>query len=142
MDADSIARLNAMKIVVVDDEKIVLDSCERVLASEGFEVLPATSVDDALKILETQIPEVLLIDVKMPERDGMSLMEEIKRTLPDLPIVVMSGYPTDETISESVKKGAACFIAKPFTPEELIETIRQVLSKQGNDGGNETPDYG
>jgi DNA-binding NtrC family response regulator len=129
MGADSIARLNAMKIVVVDDEKIVLDSCERVLTSEGFEVLLATSVDDALKILETQIPAVLLIDVKMPGRDGMSLMEEIKKTLPDLPIVVMSGYPTNETISESVKKGAACFIAKPFTPDELIETIRQVLSK-------------
>ena len=129
MGADSIARLNAMKIVVVDDEKIVLDSCKRVLTSEGFEVLLATSVDNALKILETQIPAVLLIDVKMPERDGMSLMEEIKRTLPDLPIVVMSGYPTNETISESVKKGAAGFIAKPFTPDELIQTIRQVLSK-------------
>ena len=129
MGANSIVRLNAMKIVVVDDEKIVLDSCKRVLTSEGFEVLLATSVDDALKILETQIPELLLIDVKMPERDGMSLMEEIKRTLPDLPIVVMSGYATNETISESVKKGAACFIAKPFTPDELIETIRQVLSK-------------
>jgi DNA-binding NtrC family response regulator len=129
MDADSIVRLNAMKIVVVDDEKIVLDSCKRVLISEGFEVLLATSVDEALKILETQIPAVLLVDVKMPERDGMSLMEEIKRTLPDLPIVVMSGYPTNETVSESVKKGAACFIAKPFTPDELIQTIRQVLCK-------------
>jgi DNA-binding NtrC family response regulator len=130
MDANRRTKLNAMKILVVDDEKIILDSCKRVLTEAGFDVLFATSADSALKTLETQAPAALLIDVKMPERDGISLMEELKKRFPHIPIVIMSGYPTHETISESIKKGATRFIAKPFTPDELIEVIHEVIIKR------------
>jgi two-component system response regulator HydG len=71
----------------------------------------------------------LLIDVKMPERDGMYLMREVKKQWPEVPIVVMSGYPTPETIAEGLKLGAEEFIAKPFTPDELLKIVRQVLQK-------------
>lgn len=121
---------NKMKILVVDDEKIVVDSCRRVLAAEGFEVLFTNSADGALKILETETPVLLLVDVKMPGRDGISLMAELKETRPEIPIVVMSGYPTMETISEAAKKGAARFISKPFTPDELLDTVRRVMPEK------------
>jgi len=142
MGSNRRAKLNEMKILVVDDEKIILDSCKRVLTTVGFDVLFATSADSALKILETQIPAVLLIDVKMPERDGISLMGELKKRYPLIPIVIMSGYPTHETISESIKKGATRFISKPFTPDELIEVIHEVIIKQENYQGNEISNDG
>ena len=127
-----------MKILVVDDEGIVLDSCQRVLEEDGLEVLLVTSADKAIMAIEDEEPSVLLMDVKMPVRDGMDLMREVKERWPDIPIIVMSGYDTTETIEEAVKMGAATFIAKPFTPDELLETIRQVIKKEEGHGKKES----
>ena len=120
-----------MKILVVDDDQIVLESCKRVLAVEGFEVYTASSADKALETMEKDDFDLVLIDVKMPERNGMSLIKEIKGKRPNMPIVVMSGYPTPETIAGGVEMGAAEFIAKPFTPDELLESVRRVAQKGG-----------
>lgn len=118
-----------MKILVVDDENIVLESCRLVLQTEGYEVILVSSSEAALKIIEEIDPSLLLIDLKMPGHDGMYLMGEVKQKRPDIPILVMSGYATKETIDEVALRGAAAFIPKPFTPDELLETIRQVRDK-------------
>ncbi|MBI5552304.1 MAG: response regulator [Desulfobacterales bacterium] len=121
-----------MKILVVDDEGIVLLSCRRILEAEGFEVQAAPSVDEALALLDAPgatLPTLLLADVKMPVHDGMYLMRQVKATHPELPIVIMSGYPTDETVENAAAFGAATFIAKPFTPEELLDTVLSVARK-------------
>jgi two-component system response regulator HydG len=77
--------------------------------------------------------------MKMPERDGMYLMREVKKEWPDIPIIVMSGYYTTETIKEAAEMGAATFIAKPFEPDELVKTIRQVMQKEKRHGKKEDP---
>jgi DNA-binding NtrC family response regulator len=118
-----------MKILVVDDDAIVIKSCKRILEAEGLEVLTVASADEALEIIRKYDFDLLLIDVKMPKHDGMFLMREIKKDLPETPIIVMSGYPTPETVSEVLKLGATQFIPKPFRPDELIKTIRPVLQK-------------
>jgi len=128
-----------MKILVVDDERIVLDSCRRVLEADGFKVLLVPSTDKALEAMKTEGFDLLLVDVKMPERDGIYLMREVKEKWPDIPIIVMSGYDTAETIAEAAKVGAATFIAKPFTPDELLKTVRQVMEKEESHGKNESP---
>lgn len=120
-----------VKILIVDDDPIVLDSCKRVFEAEGFEVSLVPSADKALTAMENNAFDILLIDVKMPERDGMSLMRAVKKEWPTIPIVVMSGYPTQETIAEGLHVGAEEFIAKPFTPDELLNIVRQVLKKRG-----------
>lgn len=125
-----------MRILVVDDEGIVLSSCRRILEAEGFEVLLAPSVDEALAVIDAQSdlsPLLLLIDVKMPVHDGMYLMKKVNEKRPDLPIVVMSGYATEETVNTAEILGAATFIAKPFTPAELLNTILSVESKSKRD---------
>ena len=127
-----------MKILVVDDENIVLSSCRLVLEAENFEVLQAESVEEALNILANEIPALLLIDVKMPARDGMYLMKKVKEKWPAIPVIVMSGYPTDSTVKAAADLGAATFIAKPFTPDELLETVRSVLQKEKNHGKKES----
>ncbi len=119
-----------MKILVVDDESIVLDSCQRVLRAEGFEVLLLPSADEALKAMEKDDFAILLVDLKMPGRDGIYLIREARKKQPKIPIIAMSGYPTTETIEEAVRTGAVTFVAKPFTPDELIEKVREVLQKE------------
>jgi two-component system response regulator HydG len=69
------------------------------------------------------------MDVKMPKHDGLFLMREIKKNWPEIPIIVMSGYPTPETIAEVFRLGATSFIPKPFRPDELMKSIYQVLQK-------------
>ena len=128
-----------MKILVVDDEKIVLESCQAVLEEEGFEAVLVPSADEALKAMKNDDFSLLVIDVKMPEHDGMYLMQELKKRWPEVPIIVMSGYYTTNTIYEAIGMGAATFIAKPFEPEELINAIRQVIKKEERYGKKEGP---
>ena len=116
-----------MRVLVVDDEAIVLKSCRLVLEAEGCEVLLAGSVADALPVIATQAPQLLLVDVKMPVLDGMYLMRRLKEMGAAIPVVVMSGYSTQETIREAERLGAVAFIAKPFTPDELSDTVKSVL---------------
>jgi DNA-binding NtrC family response regulator len=118
-----------MNILVVDDDAIVIKSCKRILEAEGFEVSTVPGADKALEVLKNSDFDILLIDVKMPGRDGMYLMREIKKNWPEIPTIVMSGYPTPETITEVLRLGATLFIPKPFKPDELIKSVRQVLKK-------------
>jgi DNA-binding NtrC family response regulator len=118
-----------MRVLVVDDEAIVLKSCRRVLEAEGCEVLLAGSVAEALPVVAAQSPRLLLVDVKMPVHDGMYLMRRLKDDGVVIPVVVMSGYSTPETIREAERLGAVAFIAKPFTPDELLDTLRPVIRR-------------
>src|SRR5512136_1931209 len=108
-----------MNILVVDDDAIVIKSCRRILEAEGYQVSTAPSADQALEMLKASDYDLLLIDVKMPKRDGMYLMREIKKNWPEIPTIIMTGYPTSETIAEVLKLGATLFIPKPFRPDEL-----------------------
>jgi DNA-binding NtrC family response regulator len=128
-----------MKLLVVDDEAVVLESCRRILEAEGFEVLMVPNANEALITLKDTEVSMLLIDVKMPERDGMYLMERVREHWPQLPMLIMSGYHTDETIEEALQRGAAFFVAKPFTPDELLHAVRQVIEKETAHGDQQSP---
>ena len=117
------------KILIVDDDQVVLSSCKRILESEGYAVSLTSSVKEALQMLEEKKFDILLVDVIMPEYDGMYLIGNVKTNLPDMPILVMSGYPTPETISSGLRMGATHFIAKPFTPDELIRAVHKALGE-------------
>jgi len=131
--------MSTMKILVVDDEEIVLESCQAVLEEAGFEAVLVQSADQALQAMEHENFALLLIDIKMPEHDGMYLMEEVKKQWSGKPVIVMSGYYTADTISEAIRMGAATFIAKPFEPEQLIATIQRVMKKEEYHGKKEGP---
>jgi len=121
-----------MRILVVDDDAIVIKSCRRILEAEGFEVTTVPSADEALQKIKTLDFDILLMDVKMPKHDGIFLMREINKNWADIPIIVMSGYPTPETIADVYKLGAVQFISKPFRPDELMKSIREVIQKMSH----------
>jgi len=118
-----------MKILVVDDDAIVIKSCRRILEAEGFEVTTVPSADEALEKIKNYDFDLVVMDVKMPKHDGIFLMREFKKNWPDIPIVVMSGYPTQETIADVLRLGAIQFIPKPFKPDEFMKSIREVTKK-------------
>ena len=118
-----------MNILVVDDDAIVLISCRRILELDGYEVTTASGAEEALELLGKQPFDLLLIDVKMPKHDGLFLLREVRKGYSNLPVVVMSGYPTPETIADAYKLGASQFIPKPFRPDELMNLICRVQQK-------------
>lgn len=131
--------MKSKKILVLDDDRIVLESCKRVLEAEGFKVFLVSSAREAVELLKTGYFDLMIMDVKMPEHDGMYLLEKIKEKWPldiwpELPVVVMSGYPTPDTISESLVRGAREFLVKPFTPDELISSTHKALKRSKKHG--------
>jgi DNA-binding NtrC family response regulator len=118
-----------MKILAVDDERIVLESCRKVL-SDRFEVHVVKSADEALEAMSREAFSLVLLDIKMPGKDGMTLMRRVKEKWADTPVIIMSGYVTNETMEEVAKTDAAMFLAKPFTPDELVQVVDQVLMKE------------
>ena len=99
-----------MKILVVDDDAIVIESCKRILKDTNFEALYVSSVDEALKMLEDYSIHLIIADIKMPEKDGLYLISICKKRFPHIPILVISGYSTEETIRHSLSTGAEKYI--------------------------------
>jgi DNA-binding NtrC family response regulator len=133
--------VNQKKVLIVDDDKIVLDSCKRVLESEHLKVTLVSNAQEAIEQLEKKYFDLMIMDVKMPEKDGVYILKKIREKWPldewpELPVLVMSGYPTSDTIHELKKRGAREFIPKPFTPDELLIAVQNVLKRSEKHGKN------
>ncbi len=114
-------------ILAVDDEATILQSLSGILSDEGFEVLTASNGYEALKIIEQESPDLVLLDIWMPGIDGIETLQEIKRTNPFLQVIIISGHGTIETAVKATKLGAYDFIEKPLSIEKVIVTINNAL---------------
>lgn len=118
-------------ILVVDDEQIVLKSCERTLAPEGFNVLTADRAKDALEILKKDSIDLIITDLKMPEMDGVEFIRHIRNIKPDIGVVVITGYPSQESLKETLSLKILDYLPKPFSPALLLDvTIRAIDAKK------------
>ena len=122
-------KTQANKILVVDDEVTAGRSIEKVLARKGFSVDVALSADDGLNKIEKELFELVLLDIMMPQVNGIELLGIIKERWPNLKVVMVTGYPSIETAVEATKLGALDYISKPFTPAELREKVDQALEE-------------
>jgi DNA-binding response OmpR family regulator len=118
------------RILVIDDEEIVQVSCKRTLVPEGYTVDVAASGKEGLELFEKSKYDLVLIDLKMPGMDGIEVLVNIKRQRPEQNVMIMTGYDTVEHIVESISSGAAHYLEKPFTPDTLIERIKEVLGQE------------
>lgn len=118
-----------MKILILDDDPAVLYACRRILEAEGIDVLRADSVVRACEMIEAQAFDLVLTDIKMPGPDGFEMIRQAKEK--GLPVLMMTGYLTPETIDQGRVLGADHFIAKPFTPDELVRAVRQTIVRRG-----------
>ena len=115
-----------MRILIVDDDAIVVHSCRRILETEGMEIQTADNVEAGLSVLAAENVDLMLTDIKMPGQDGFEMIKRAKKIRPEMPILMMTGYLTAETIEVGRRAGADNCIAKPFTPEELIQAVQKI----------------
>jgi len=121
------------RMLVIDDEDIVLESCRRIFSVQGFQVTCTTSPAEGLRLIVDSFFDVILCDWKMPGFDGMDVLEELDRRSPNSAVVMISGYPTVGRATEALKRGAMDYLAKPFTPEEIIEAVRKAMERKSTE---------
>ena len=107
------------RIFVIDDDDVMLLSCRRILERDGYQVETFDNGHEGLARLATVKPQLILVDLKMPELDGLQVIQRIRALDPDLVIAVITGYATIATAVDAMKAGAYDFLPKPFTPDEL-----------------------
>jgi len=117
----------AKTILIVDDEVSILQSLEGILSDEGFETICVESGALALEKIEEVMPDLVLLDIWMPDMDGIETLVKIKEAYPNLQVVIMSGHGTIETAVKATKIGAYDFIEKPLSLEKLLLSVNNAL---------------
>ncbi|HOJ52729.1 MAG TPA: sigma-54 dependent transcriptional regulator [Syntrophales bacterium] len=114
-------------ILIVDDEESILKSLGAILTDEGYEVLTAESGEQALKIIDEELPSLVLLDIWLPGIDGLEVLKRIKSEYPQIMVIMMSGHGTIETAVRATKLGAFDFIEKPLSLEKVILLVDHAL---------------
>lgn len=118
----------APHILVVDDEADIRNTIQDILADEGYEVSTAANAEQARAAVNERVPELVLLDIWMPDTDGISLLREWQQDkLLGCPVVILSGHGTVETAVEATRLGAADFVEKPVSLNKLLRTVEQSL---------------
>lgn len=117
------------RILVVDDEQIVRDSCQRALTDAGYAVKTAASGCDALDACRAEPFDLMLTDLKMPDMDGLEVIQAMADEFPEVRIVVITGYPTPESAETAAKLGIFDYLEKPLSPERLSAATAEVLAR-------------
>ena len=112
-----------MRILVVDDEPPIMQLCLKVLARQGHEVEGVTSGDEALARLRSASVDLLVVDYKMPGLNGLEVIRRARDLRPGLKTVLITGHGTREVVDTATDDGVDGIIVKPFTPDELAQTV-------------------
>jgi len=116
------------RILVIDDEEIIRSLLKDTLTDAGYQVeTVATGVEGLEKLLKGEPFDVLLTDIRMPKKDGIQVLKEAKSRIPDIITIIMTGYPSIETIREASEYNAFDYITKPLDPDEMCECISRSL---------------
>jgi len=120
-----------MRILVCEDEEILLTSLEFRLRKNGFEVITAKDGKEALQMVEDEKPDLLVADVMMPHLTGLQLVDYMRNDLDlDTPVIIISALEEEETVLEAFRCGANDFISKPFKPTELVLRIKKIFQER------------
>jgi CheY-like chemotaxis protein len=123
------------RILVVDDEEIIHDSLKRILGREGHRVDAVFDAADALAKLASDPYDLVITDLMMPEINGIQLLEQVRAAGSDVPVLLITGYPTIRTALQALKLGAVDYVSKPFTRSELLAPVKRTLRRVPEDSG-------
>jgi len=126
------------KVLVIDDEKIVLDSVRKILQNEDFDVHTTLHGQVGIRLAVSEPFDAVLTDIRMPYIDGIRVLRDIKRLKPSIPVLIITGYATVGSAVQAMKLGAANYIEKPFTPDELIRKVSSAI-EDSIEGPSEEP---
>jgi DNA-binding NtrC family response regulator len=117
------------KILVIDDEKSIRDTLKEILEYEDHKVDLAADGEEGLEQFKNNKYDIVLLDIKMPKKDGLEVLEELFGVATDVPVIMISGHGNIDTAVESIKKGAYDFIEKPLDLNRLLVTIRNAMDR-------------
>ncbi len=116
-------------ILIVDDEPEILSTLGDVLRDEGYSTIQVTTGEEALKVVDRELPDLVILDVWLEGIDGIEVLGQIKQKYPDMPVLIISGHGTIETAIKAVKLGAYDFIEKPIDLERLLLKVEKALEE-------------
>lgn len=121
----------AERILIVDDDATMVNLLFAVLEFEGFEAIKALSGMEALRMIEEERPDLVLLDIMMPEMDGFEVLASLRKdpATKKLPVVMLTARTEDRDVFEGWRRGADEYVTKPFDPQRLVEVIRDVLAR-------------
>jgi len=122
--------MHGARILIVDDEEGIRKSLEAVLEDKGCLVDTAENGQEAITKSKTKFYNLALVDIRLPDMDGVALLTEMRETTPKMARIIITGYPSLDNAIAAVNKGADGYIVKPFTMENLLGTIMEHLQRQ------------
>jgi DNA-binding NtrC family response regulator len=124
--------MSTPSILVVDDELLIRDLLYDYISGQGWSICVTESGEEALDILKEKDIDLVLTDIRMPRMDGLTLASEVKQTHPDIPVVVMTGYPSVETAVAALRTRVADYVTKPFNIHQLFRLLKATLNNDGS----------
>ena len=122
-----ICNMMKYKVLIADDEEGVRDLCTAIAEDEGYEVITAMDGIDALQKIREEIPDVILLDVRMPEMDGLEVFQKLKEDFIDAPVIFITAFGSSDLAIEAMKQGAYDYITKPFDIDEIRIVLKKAL---------------
>ncbi|MFL6594037.1 MAG: sigma-54-dependent transcriptional regulator, partial [Chthoniobacterales bacterium] len=116
--------------LIIDDERPILLTLDALLGRHGYQSIPAGTAAQGLKVLKTETPAVVLLDLQLPDADGLEMLDQIKHEHPGTQVIILTAHDSLNNAIESIKRGAYHFISKPYAPEELLSLIEKAIEKQ------------
>ncbi len=117
--------MKPVNILVIDDEHVICDACHLILSEKGHTVERQWTGRSGVDALRSATYDVVLLDMMLPDMDGMDVLKTIKKEKPEVCIIVMTGYSTVSNAVKAMKQGAFDYLAKPFTDDELLAAIEK-----------------
>ena len=118
------------KILIIDDEEVVLDSCQLILEGTGYPIATAMNGTQGLELLQDYQPDLVFVDLKMPGISGFEVLERIRALDPNIVTIVITGFATVSSAVDAMKQGAYDFLPKPFTPDEFRLIVQRGFEKR------------
>jgi len=115
------------KILVIDDEQVICDSFTSILSNKGYQVDTMISPREGLDLAASEKYNLVFLDLRMEEMNGIELFQKLREMAPDLPVVVVTGYPSINTAIASMRLHASDYILKPFTPDDILQLTRRII---------------
>ena len=118
------------KVFILDDEELIVTVLSKALKKEGYEILAATETNDIMEKIKSFNPDLLLMDIRMPDRNGIDILKEIKGAGLTTPVVMLTADDTADTAVKAMKLGAADYLTKPFNTDEVKLVIRNIIERE------------
>ena len=116
------------KIMVVDDAQFMRMKCAKLLSSNGYDVIEAATGAEAVESYKTERPDAVLLDITMPDMDGLQALKEIRKIDPEARIAMVTAMGQQSIVMEALKSGAKDFIVKPFDPDRVLAAVQKIMA--------------